>query len=165
MQTYSSLMNTACDNHPPTDRCSGTHKCQLLTPIRNTMIPYVACSADNRAGICQRQQAAAYVWASPVIRLGVLGESQIGVVEGFNCSNVLPVPVIQVGLHVHAQILGTRNHFTAKIVCLHGPCTAETCVLAKMEAVGGVSGVVFSAGRACLQLLAEYARPCEGLAA
>lgn len=69
--------------------------------------------------------------AGPVVRLGVLGEGQVGIVEGLNCPNVLPVAVIQVGLYMHPEILGTRNDFTAKVIRLHVAYTAEahTCQL------------------------------------
>ena len=41
---------------------------------------------------------------------------QVGVVEGFDGSNVFPVPIVQKGLHVHAHVLRVRDDFTAKVV-------------------------------------------------
>lgn len=49
----------------------------------------------------------------------MVSEGQVGGVEGFNGSNVLPVAVKQVGLDVLAHGLRSWNDLAAKVICLH----------------------------------------------
>ena len=62
----------------------------------------------------------------PEVGVGGVCEGEVGVIEGLNGPNVLPVAVVQVGLHMHAHVLGARDDLAAEIVCLPAR-SAEAC--------------------------------------
>lgn len=66
---------------------------------------------------------------TPELWGGVVCEGQVGLVEGLDGSNVLPVAVIEVGLDVHAHVLRARDHLAAKVVRLRH--TQPSAVLQK----------------------------------
>jgi len=55
---------------------------------------------------------------TPELRVGGVCEREVGLVEGAHGTNVLPVALEQVGLHLEAKVLGTRNDVAAKVVLL-----------------------------------------------
>lgn len=55
---------------------------------------------------------------TPKFRVGLVCERQVGLIEGLNGSDIFPVTVIEVRLHVHADVLCTWDDFAAKIVGL-----------------------------------------------
>ena len=59
----------------------------------------------------------------------MVGESQVGGVEGLNGSDVLPVAIKQVGLDVLAHGLRSWNDLASKIICL------RTTAFAQLKAV------------------------------
>ena len=55
---------------------------------------------------------------TPKFGIGLVCERQVGLIEGLHGSNVFPIAVVQVRLHMHANVLRAGDHFAAKVVGL-----------------------------------------------